>query len=118
MVNFLGCGMMIYGEEQTFCITFKMNQANFNIYESKLNHDFMVNLNNENFEGSLGLNVKGNNLFLVAREGEIIIYDDLSYEEIDRVDLNIGKSNTREPLEILSFNISQDCKYVAVFIGK
>ena len=78
----------------------------------------MVNLNNENFEGTLGLNVKGNNLFLVAREGEIIIYDDLSYEEIDRVDLSIGESNTREPLEILSFNISQDCNYIAVFIGK
>ena len=25
MLNFLECGMMIYGEEQIFCITFKMN---------------------------------------------------------------------------------------------
>lgn len=118
MMNFLGCGMMIYGEEQTFCITFKMNQANFFIYQRKLNHDFMVTLNNEDFENSLGINIKGNNTFLVAREGEVIIYDDLSYEEQDRVDLGIGESDTREPLEILSFNISHDYQFVAVFIGK
>jgi hypothetical protein len=25
MMNFLSCGMMVYGEQDTFCITFKMN---------------------------------------------------------------------------------------------
>lgn len=118
MMNFLSCGMMVYGEEDTFCITFKMNQANFYIYQRKLNHDFMVRLNNENFENSLGINVKGNNTFLVARDGEVLVYDDLSYEELDRINLNIGESDTREPLEILSFNISHDNQFVAVFIGK
>lgn len=118
MLNFLECGMMIYGEEQKFCITFKMNQENFLIFQRKLNHDFMVTLNNQNFENSLGINIKGNNTFLVARDGEVIIFDDLSYEELDRINLNIGESDTREPLEILSFNVSHDYEYVAVFIGK
>lgn len=78
----------------------------------------MVRLNNENFENSLGINVKGNNTFLVARDGEVIVFDDLSYEELDRINLHIGESDTREPLEILSFNISHDNQFVAVFIGK
>jgi len=87
MLNFLSCGMMIYGEKQSFCITFKVNQENFCIYQRKLNHDFLVTLNNENFENSIGINIKGNDSFLVAREGEIIIYDDLNYDELGRVDL-------------------------------
>lgn len=78
----------------------------------------MVRLNNENFENSLGVNIKGNNTFLVARDGEVIVFDDLSYEEMDRINLNIGESDTREPLEILSFNVSHDYEFVAVFIGK
>lgn len=32
--------------------------------------------------------------------------------------MNIGESDTREPLEILSFNVSHDQEFVAVFIGK
>ena len=78
----------------------------------------MVRLNNDNFENSIGVNIKGNNTFLVARDGEVIVFDDLSYEEMDRISLNIGESDTREPLEILSFNVSHDYEYVAVFIGK
>lgn len=78
----------------------------------------MVCLNNENFENSLGVDIHGNNTFLVASDGEIIVFDDLSYEELDRISLNIGESDTREPLEILSFNVSHDFQFVAVFIGK
>ena len=47
----------------------------------------MVPLNNENFENSLGVNIRGNNTFLVAREGEVLVFDDLSYEEVDRINL-------------------------------
>lgn len=79
MLNFLGCGMMIYGEEQTYCITYKMNQENFNIFQRNLNHDFMVRLNNQNYENSIGINIKGNDVFLVAHEGQVIVFDDHSY---------------------------------------
>ena len=50
--------------------------SNFKLFKRKLHHDFMVPLNNENFENALGVNIRGNNTFLVAREGEVLVFDD------------------------------------------
>ena len=64
------------------------------------------------------ISVDGTNMFIVAKAGTLYAYDDHTFELIDTVEVNLEESNTREPLEIISMNISHDCKYIAVIIGK
>jgi len=57
MANFIRASTVIFEENQQFCISFKINQANFNLYSRKLNHDFRVTVKNEPFEYALGINL-------------------------------------------------------------
>ena len=52
MMNYMHCGMMIFGEHQKFCITFKSNQADFNLYQRKMQHRFKVKVCSEDFENA------------------------------------------------------------------
>jgi hypothetical protein len=47
--------------------------------------------------------------FLIARaDGVLVIFDEYTYDEIDRIDLNLNKSTTREPNQILSMSGTND----------
>ena len=55
MENFMGCTMMMFGSKVRYCITYKQNQKSFDIYRRKYEHDYLMNVINKNFDGSLGL---------------------------------------------------------------
>jgi len=60
-------------------------------------HDFKVRVSTENFENAIGLNVESKRNFLVAKpEGVIIVFDELNYQEIYRLDIDLAKSDSRE----------------------
>ena len=72
---------MIFESQEKFCITFKSNQSDFNIYSRKLNHDFRVNIYNEDFENAIGLNLdKKEQIVICKKFGQIMIFDSASYE--------------------------------------
>jgi hypothetical protein len=110
--------MVNFGMNGQFCIQYRRSHENFFVFKKMLNHDFKSVINHTNFEGAHGLSVDGTNMFIVAKAGTLYAYDDHSFELIDTVEVNLEESNTREPLEIISMNISHDCKYIAVIIGK
>jgi hypothetical protein len=74
-----------------------------------LSHDFKATVNHQNFEGAIGISVDSANYFIVAKQGNIYTYSDSIFQLISTVKLNIEKSTTREPLEIISMSISIDC---------
>ena len=90
----------------------------FSLYARKMYHDFNVTVNRNNFERAIGVTKQDAEELIVAREGAIIIFDPVTYEEKYDVDLALPKSTTREPLEIISLCVSDDSSYIALFIGK
>ena len=103
MNNFMQCGMIVFGEASRFCITYKPNQPNFLKYKRKMEHDFRVRVNSENFEDAKGFNLLNNFYFLVIKPlGEIVIFDQDTYKEEYRLKITLDKSDTREHVQILS----------------
>ena len=101
-----------------FCIQYKRSHENFFIFKKMLTHDFKSIINHNNFEGAHGISVDGTNMIIAAIAGTVYAYDDNTFELISRAELNLEESSTREPLEIISMNISNDSKYIAIIIGK
>jgi hypothetical protein len=83
-----------------------------------LTHDFRAIVNHDNFEGAIGISVDQTDYFIVAKEGTIQTYNDNSFNLINKIELNLEESTTREALEIISMSISSDCKFIAIIVGK
>jgi hypothetical protein len=52
-------------------------------------HDFKVTIDPANYEGALGLKFQSSGGFMIAKDGEIIVYDDSSYRENYKIDLKL-----------------------------
>ena len=57
---------MMLAPNKLFCITYKSNQKSFDVHLQKYSHDFKVSINDQDFEGSIGLEVPSMNMFLVS----------------------------------------------------
>lgn len=66
MVNFLSSNQLIFGDQLSFAIFYKQSHKDFSVFKKALVHDFQVTIKHDNFEGSIGLNVPDENLFIVS----------------------------------------------------
>lgn len=55
MYNYMQCNQMLFGSRVRYCLTFKNNQRNFEVFKRAYYHDFKVPVQSENLEGSIGL---------------------------------------------------------------
>ena len=120
MVNFIGCSMLLFGEDKDLCITYKTNQEGLNMFVRRMTHDFKTKIISNNYNKSIGINIESFNNFMVANEGQLIIYDDYNYEELSRIDLKLDKSNDKDnrPDIILALTMNEGSKLLIVVIGK
>lgn len=118
MVNFIGCSMLLFGEDKDLCITYKTNQEGLNMFVRRMTHDFKTKIISNNYNKSIGINIDSFNNFMVANDGQLIIYDDFSYGELRRIDLNLDKSNVSCPDIILALKMNQSSNLLIVVIGK
>ena len=58
MNNFMNCSQMMFGSRVKYCITFKSNEKNFEVYTRKFEHDFMATVVKDNYEGSIGISLE------------------------------------------------------------
>lgn len=73
---------MMFGSKVKYGITYKQNQKSFDIYRRKYLHDFKVPVSSHNLEGSMGLELRKHNAFVVTQIDKIFIHDAESFEEI------------------------------------
>lgn len=118
MYNYMNCTQMMFGSKVKYCITYKTNQKSFQIYRRKFLHNFKVTVNNENLEGSKGLEFAKLSVFLVTKVDKVIIYNSSTYKEIGNIPIDLLPSETREPNEIIAMNKCQDEEYLAIISGK
>jgi hypothetical protein len=108
MSNYLVCNQMIIDRNVRYCISFKANQKDFMITRSKYNHEFMVQLNNQNLEKQIGLCLDNKDAFLVSHTDKVIIYNSNTYQETSRLPIKLLDSDTREPTQVLELQKSDD----------
>ena len=78
----------------------------------------MVTANRNDFENAIGLTDDDLDFFIVAKDGELIMFNDERYAELYRVPLHLPQSDTREPVEVVSMISSDDGQFIAVSVGK
>ena len=73
-----------------------------------------------NLDGSRGLPIESMNAFLVSKIDVVHFYDVDSFKELKGCLLQIPlfKSDTREPNQIISMQLSNDEDWIAVISGK
>jgi hypothetical protein len=97
MYNYMGCNQCMFGARVKYGVTYKTNQKTFSIYRRSTMHDFKVCVSNENFEGSIGLELKEMNKFLVTKVDKITMYDSSDFKEVGRIKIELLPTETREP---------------------
>ena len=133
MFNFMECDQMMFGSQRRFCITYKKNEPNFEIRTRKYNNNFKIQIDNDNFEGSKGINITSENVFIVSNFNKIFVYNSENFQRIKQdkylnscikkpedytLDLDLFESTTRERNQILSMSIDENENYLAVLAGK
>lgn len=59
----------------SFAIFYKSSHVGFNVFKKAMIHDFRVNVNNQNFEGSIGLISPGEDWFIVSKNDKLAVFD-------------------------------------------
>ena len=73
---------MMFGSKVRYCVTYKTNQRSFDIFRRKFIHDFKVPISSENLEGSIALELKSMNAYLVSKIDKVIVYDSSTFKEV------------------------------------
>ena len=118
MYNYMNCTQMMFGSKVRYCITYKTNQRSFQIYRRKYIHNFKVTVNDENMEGSKGIEFARLGLFLISKVDKALLYDSSSFRHLAQIPIKLLKSETREPNEIIAMQKCQNEEYLAVISGK
>ena len=79
MYNFTQSSMLLFSEDQKFCISFKTNQQDLSLYKRKMIHDFKVNQDQSCYENALGVSIVGGVGFIVAVNDTLTTYDQITF---------------------------------------
>lgn len=71
-----------------------------------------------NLENSIGMTIDDVDFFLVAHDELIYMFDDITYQIVDKIDLDLAESDTREDIEIINMKADKDGNYIGVSCGK
>ena len=81
-------------------------------------HNLKVCVDNDEMEGAFGVNMISLNIFLVAKDNWIKIFDSNTFEQHGSVPIKLLVSETREPNEIIGLCKSKCERWIAVITGK
>jgi hypothetical protein len=109
---------MMFGSKVRYCVTYKTNQRSFDIFRRKFIHDFKVPISSENLEGSIALELKSMNAYLVSKIDKVIVYDSSTFKEVDQIPITLLKADTREPNQVIALKASEDEEWIAIITGK
>lgn len=118
----MNCSQMMFGSKVKYGITYKTNNKSIDIHRRKYEHDFRLNVIEDDLDGSRGLPVDSMNAFLVSKIDTVKFYSIDSFREIEecqiKIDLDKAGSNEREKNEIITMQISACQKMLAIISGK
>lgn len=74
---------MMFGSKVKYGITYKTGERSFEIHRRKFEHDYLVNVVENDLDGSRGLPLVSMDAFLVSKINTIQFFDINSFEEIE-----------------------------------
>ena len=80
---------MMFGSKVKYGITYKTGERSFDIHRRKYEHDYLVNVVENDLDGSRGLPLVSMGAFLVSKINVIHFFDIKSYEEIEHCKITI-----------------------------
>jgi hypothetical protein len=80
----------MFGKKVLYGITYKTNQKSFDIHRRKFEHDFRVNVVENDLDGSIGLSIESMNAFLVSKVDQICFYDIDTFNEIKSCHIQVA----------------------------
>ena len=118
MYNYMQCSYMMIGPKVRYCVTYKNDSRGFNIFRAKYVHNFKVNVQKDNLEGSKILELESINGFVVTTKAGISLYDCSDFMKVGALPITLLESTEREPNEVLTVTKCQNEEYLAVLSGK
>ena len=106
MYNYMGCSQLLFGAsdlKMSYCIPFKQDRKNFDIYRKKYAHDLLCTIIEENLDKSLSIELRRQESFMVTKVDKFVVYDSVTFVERYTINLDIKESVTREKNEIIGF---------------
>ena len=107
---------MIYSENPTFCITYKVGQQDLSIHKRKFIFTNRVVVDKESHSNYYGIDCKSMNCFIIASNKKIFVYQYESFKKINELDLSVimrqGNKNV-----ILNMKLSKKDQFLAVLVG-
>jgi hypothetical protein len=79
MYNYMQCSFMMIGPKVRYCVTYKNSSRGLSIFRAKYVHNFKVNVENKNLEGSKILELQSINGFVVTTSNGIMLYDSYDF---------------------------------------
>jgi hypothetical protein len=120
MFNLMECDQMLFGSKRKFCITYKKNEANFEVRTRKYHNDFRILLEDHNFEASKGISISSVEVFIVSKDNCLFVYDSRNFQRIyeETLELKLIESDTKESNHIISIAMDENDMYLAILAGK
>ena len=118
MNNYMRCSQMMFGPRVNYCLTFMTNQVGFDIYRRKYQHSFKAPIIYDNYDKSCCIELRGTKQVLLSKKDRVDIFESDLYKFEDEIRLELQKSDSREPVEILSMQVSNNEDLLAIVTGK
>lgn len=109
---------MLFGKKVHYCLTYKINMPTFEIYSPRRSHGFRIQHTSEDLEGAEGLELDLYNVFIIFKKNQIRVYDSSTLEITDRMEVELMKTESREPNEIIGMTKSPNQEFIALITGK
>lgn len=90
--NYMDCNQLMFGPEEKYGITYKLNERSFQVFSKKYEHDFSLKLIDEDLEGSKCLELPSMDMFLISKHDRIVMYDIDTFKEIGDLALVIPET--------------------------
>ena len=106
----------MFGPLKRFGVTYRQNQPGFMIYTRKYYHNFKVAIDNKNWEGAIGSNLKYSYAYIMALKNKVIITDQTDFTVKQHGEWEIPTS--APDIEILYMIVSDNEKKIGMTLGR
>ena len=97
---------MLISIGERFALTYKVGEPDLKVFLRRYDHGYVERADEKSREGCQGTCLKNKNCFIISDEDNITIHDETSFKVIQNIEVPLQVSTTREPIEIISIEIS------------
>lgn len=91
----------MFGKSEKSCITYKINEKSFEIFQRKFLHNLRVCVNGNNYEGAKVIEIASMKMIFVTKIEYLEMYSSKNFKKLGKIHIPLLKTEAREPNEII-----------------